>query len=136
MYRILVVEDEEIERKAFVSLLKEHFSQSLIVYNASNGMEALEILKDVDIDILVSDIDLPGINGLETIGFAKKINKDIVSLVITSYNYFEYAQEAIKLDVEDFILKPVSIENMCNIIYQIINKIDKKKKMRKIRLPN
>ena len=91
MYRILVVEDEEIERKAFVSLLKEHFSQSLIVYNASNGMEALEILKDVDIDIIVSDINLPGINGLETIGFAKKINKDIVSLVITSYNYFEYA---------------------------------------------
>ena len=127
MYRILVVEDEEIERKAFVSLLKEHFSQSLIVYNASNGMEALEILKDVDIDIIVSDINLPGINGLETIGFAKKINKDIVSLVITSYNYFEYAQEAIKLDVEDFILKPISIENMCNIIYQIINKIDKKK---------
>lgn len=127
MYKILIVEDEEIERKAFVSLLKEHFKEYLSVYNASNGMEALEILKDIDIDILVCDINLPGINGLETIGFAKKINKDIVSLVITSYNYFEYAREAIKLGVEDFILKPVSIENLCNLINQIINKIDRKK---------
>lgn len=127
MYKILVVEDEEIERKALVTLLKEHFLESLIVYNASNGMEALEILKDTGADILVCDINLPGINGLETIAFAKKINKDIVSLVLTSYNYFEYAKEAIKLGVEDFILKPVSIENMCNIIYQIINKIDRKK---------
>ncbi|MCR1960575.1 hypothetical protein CWE04_01130 [Thomasclavelia cocleata] len=124
MYKILVVEDEEIERKALVSLLKEHFAESLVVYNASNGMEALEILKDEDVQIIVSDINLPGINGLETIEFAKKMNKDIISLVLTSYSYFEYAKEAIKLGVEDFILKPVSIEKMCNTIYQIINKID------------
>lgn len=127
MYKILVVEDEEIERKALVALLKEHFQGSLVVYNAANGMKALEILKDEDVQIIVCDINLPGINGLETIGFAKKINKDIVSLVLTSYNYFEYAKEAIKLGVEDFILKPVSIEKMCNTIYQIINKIDSKK---------
>ncbi|MFR5748436.1 MAG: response regulator, partial [Thomasclavelia spiroformis] len=69
-------------------------------------------------------INLPGINGLETIASAKKINKDIVSLVLTSYNYFEYAKEAIKLGVEDFIIKPVSNEKMFNAIYQVINKID------------
>ena len=67
---------------------------------------------------------MPGINDLETIAGAKKINKDIVSLVLTSYNYFEYAKEAIKLGVEDFILKPVSNEKMFNAIYQVINKID------------
>ena len=50
-------------------------------------------------------VQLFSITVFEIFGFAKKINKDIVSLVITSYNYFEYAQEAIKLDVEDFILK-------------------------------
>lgn len=73
---------------------------------------------------MICDINLPGINDLETIAGAKKINKDIVSLVLTSYNYFEYAKEAIKLGVEDFILKPVSNEKMFNAIYQVINKID------------
>lgn len=105
-------------------MLEEHFFETLIVYSATNGLEALEILKKIEIHILICDINLPGINGLETIASAKKINKDIVSLVLTSYNYFEYAKEAIKLGVEDFILKPVSNEKMFNAIYQVINKID------------
>lgn len=124
MYKVLIVEDEEIERKALVSALKQHFNEVLEVYSASNGLKALEILEQIDIQILISDINLPGINGLETIGYAKKINKDIVSLVLTSYNYFEYAKEAIKLGVEDFILKPISDEKIFNIIYQIISKIE------------
>ena len=124
MYKILIVEDEEIERRALVGLLQEHFFETLIVYSASNGLEALELLKKIEIHILICDINLPGINGLETIAKAKKINKDVVSLVVTSYNYFEYAKEAIKLGVEDFILKPVSNEKMFNAIYQVINKID------------
>lgn len=127
MYKVLVVEDEEIERKALVALLKKRFSGSLIVYNAANGLAALEILKDEEVHIIISDINLPGINGLETIAFAKRMNKDIISLVLTSYNYFEYAKEAIKLGVEDFILKPVAVDKMCDTIYQIINKIDRKK---------
>jgi CheY-like chemotaxis protein len=76
MYKILIVEDEEIERKALVDLLEEHFFETLIVYSATNGLEALEILKKIEIHILICDINLPGINGLETIASAKKINKD------------------------------------------------------------
>lgn len=72
MYKVLIVEDEEIERKALVSALKQHFNEVLEVYSASNGLKALEILEQIDIQILISDINLPGINGLETIGYAKK----------------------------------------------------------------
>lgn len=124
MYKILVVEDEEIERESIVALLKEYFFESLIVYSATNGLEALEIIKNENIQIVICDINMPKMNGLETIAQAKKINKDLISLILTSYNYFEYAREAIKLGVEDFILKPVSNEKMLNTIYQVINLID------------
>lgn len=127
MYKIVVVEDELIESQALVSLLKEEFSGLLEVFSASNGVEALTLIHGERPSILICDINLPGISGLEVIASAKAKDKEILSLILTSYSYFEYAQEAVKLGVEDFMIKPVSIDKMKNTIYEMINKLDSKK---------
>lgn len=127
MYKILIVEDEAIEREMLASLISENFKDYLFVFEAENGIDAIEILKDKNPDFLICDINIPGKNGLEVIDYAKSKKKDILCLVLTSYNYFEYAHEAIQLGVEDFILKPVSVDVMIRSVSNILNKAEKKK---------
>lgn len=108
MLKLLVVEDEVIELNSLTKIIKNHFENDLDLYTAQNGMSAKSLIEEHDFDLILSDINLPGINGLEVIKYAVSKSPNVVTLVLTSYNYFEYAQEAIKLGVENFILKPVT----------------------------
>lgn len=121
MYKLLIVEDEVIEREALATLICEKFKDTLEVYSVENGYEGLKLYKKHKIDIVLSDINLPGINGLETIRMMKQIRNEAIFLILTSYNYFEYAQEAIRLGVQDFILKPVTGHTLHNMLLQIID---------------
>ncbi|WP_280681256.1 MULTISPECIES: response regulator [unclassified Breznakia] len=123
MFRILVIEDEEIERQALVRLLKERFSHSLEVYHASNGIEGLQNYYKYKPTIVLSDINIPGMNGLKLLAKIKEDNAQTSCIVLTSYNYFEYAHEAIKLGVENFLLKPIQDDTLCNSIQQVLDTI-------------
>lgn len=127
MYNILIIEDEEIERNALVSLIQNKFHNHLCVYSLSNGADALQLYNKYPMHIVMSDINLPGMNGLEVIQEMKKTNQQTLFLVLTSYNYFEYAHNAIKIGVEDFILKPAKEETLYESIMNTINKIESQK---------
>lgn len=119
MYKILIIEDEQIERETLYKILRENFTLKGL-YMAKNGKEALEIFEREKPEIVLADINIPGINGLEVIRRIQKQQEDVSFLVLSSYNYFEYAQEAIRLGVSDFILKPYNIQHLKEAVEKLI----------------
>lgn len=127
MYKILVVEDETIEREAIISIIQKNFNGILSATSATNGFDAMQMLEVDKPDILLCDINVPIKNGLEVIRDARRLYPQCYALVLTSYDIFEYAHEAIKLGVEDFMLKPIHEDHLSNTIHAVINKIDQEK---------
>ena len=107
-YNVLVVEDEEIERNALAMMLRYSCRGIGEVRKAENGIAAIDALKDFTPDIALMDINLPGINGLDTIKQMRQKNADIRFVIISAHSQFAYAQEALRLGVYDFLVKPIS----------------------------
>lgn len=122
MYSILIVEDEEIERNSLISMVSESILQIDHIYYAKDGVEAIEQYGKYAPDIVLLDINLPRLNGLESAKKIKKMAKNrVVRFIIqTSYDQFSYAQESIAIGVEDFILKPASPQKVIGSISKII----------------
>lgn len=108
MDSILVVDDSEGIRSVFVTAFEEYK-----IITASNGEEALGILnKPNDVGIVILDVMMPGINGIELLREIKKINKNYKVVVMTAYSTKDVAVEALRSDADDYIEKPFDI---CNV---------------------
>ncbi len=125
MYRLLIVEDEPLERDAVTLLVRKHIPRLNNIRTAENGFQALESLRDFIPDIILMDINMPGIDGLETIKRMQEQGVRAKFIIITSYNRFEYAQQAIRLGVEDFLIKPSDIPTIRQTIEKVMDKIDR-----------
>ena len=123
MYRLMIVEDEPIERQGLKLMLEHNCNCLSQIFEASDGMEAIKHCKSFAPDIVLIDINMPGINGLDTIRTLREINSDIHFVILTSQNRFEYAHEAIGLNVEEYILKPARIAKLKETIEKIAKKI-------------
>ena len=108
MYRILIVDDEKIERKG-VSFLIRHMEVECQITEAVNGQLALEWLESNEVDILITDVKMPHMDGIELIKRIKEknINPKMKIVIVSGYSDFEYAKLAVKLGVSDYLLKPV-----------------------------
>lgn len=127
MYKILIVDDEPLIRRGIKLLVDFKELNINEVFEASNGEEALEIFKNNKIDLVLCDINMPKINGLDFAREIKKINSLVKIALITGYNHFDYAHQAIKIGVEDYILKPVSKSDITEVIIKLTNKIESEK---------
>lgn len=107
MYRILLVDDEPIMLKALEQMVKNANRDLQVVATARTGREAIEKVNLFRPDILVTDIKMPGINGLEAIRQIKSLTPDIHCIILSAFDYFDYATEAVGLGVDDYLLKPV-----------------------------
>lgn len=115
MYNLLLVEDE----KPLLEKISGHINweeHGYKVYTARNGKEALNILNNVDIDILVTDIKMPDITGIELIERVKGKNSDITIVIISGHAEFEYAQQSIRLGVTDYLLKPFHSSRLLEVV--------------------
>ncbi|AEH45442.1 response regulator receiver protein [Thermodesulfatator indicus DSM 15286] len=118
--KILIAEDEKFFR---ILLFEELQDQKRQVKVASNGAEALDLLKRENFDLLITDLKMPGLEGIELLKEAKKINPRILVIVITGYASLDSAIEALKEGAYDYIRKPfsleelkVSVNNACTLI--------------------
>lgn len=107
MIRILLVDDEPIMLKSLEQMVKSSHHTFEIVGTARSGREAIEKVNTHRPDILITDIKMPGINGLEAIRQVKSMLPDIHCIILSAFDYFEYATEAVGLGVDDYLLKPV-----------------------------
>lgn len=120
---VIVAEDEpiilhNISKK--VSLAHEYIR---ILNQVQNGQEALQAFKKQVPDILITDIEMPGINGLELIALVRQKYPQTHIIIISGYSNFEYAQTAIKYGVEDYITKPVSNKDLVLLLNELVEKI-------------
>jgi len=117
--KILIVDDEWIERDAIRFLIRTH-NIDLDVAEAENGEKALEIIRNVFVDILFTDIKMPLMNGLELAAKARILNPDIKIIIISAYSEPEYVREAIKLNVDYYIHKPINIDEFIRTMSEVI----------------
>ncbi len=126
MYKILVVDDESIIRSGIINVLSGEDNGFVVAGEAANGMQAIELLPELNPDVIITDICMPTVNGLELIETAKSINPDLKVLVVSGYDDFEYAQKALRLGVEDYILKPVQAGQLIDILTRVGKELDQR----------
>lgn len=132
-YKILIVDDESIERDAIKFILKKEALFDFECFEAVNGQDAISNAALNLPDIILMDIQMPGLNGIEAAKIIKKILQDSKIIFLTAYDEFDYAHEAIKLGVQDFILKPATNERFMEVMNKIVGIIqaEKEQKLRK-----
>jgi len=129
MYKILLVDDESLEREALKIMLEQFKDQVTIVGEAGNGREAIELDEKLDPDIIFMDIKMPGIDGIKASEIIKIKNENKIIIVLTAYDDFHLIRKALTLGVNDYILKPVKSDNLLKALTVQINnlKINKNK---------
>lgn len=124
VYKVLIADDEEKIRKGIAKLIK-YFQMDLEVCGcAKNGIEAIELLELHSPDILIIDINMPFMNGLEAIKTIRKANSNVVIIIISGYDKFEYAQKAIEYQVSKYLLKPFDNNEFKSILLKAISTIE------------
>lgn len=106
MYKLLVADDEMLVRKGIVCETDWKALGFGEILEASNGREALEMIRSEKPDLIISDIRMPKMNGIEMLKAMREENNDAPVIFLTAYSEFEYAREALKLYAFDYILKP------------------------------
>lgn len=129
MYRILIIDDEKIVLDSSRYILESNY-ENITVETARNGKEGLIKLDSFKPHIIITDIRMPGISGIEFIKKARKVDLKVKILIITAYEQFEYAKEAFKYNVEDYILKPLCKGKLLESLNKIIQKIEGEKERR------
>jgi two-component system response regulator YesN len=119
MIRLLIVDDEPIEREAIRLLVSNHFSNIDVVGEAANGFQALQLLYEKKPDLVMMDINMPGIDGMEAIRQMSVSGIRARYIIVTSYNRFEYAKQAIQLGVDDFIVKPAGLQEIRQMLERV-----------------
>jgi two-component system response regulator YesN len=132
MYKIMIVDDESIERDALKYIIKQSELEINEIEEACSGREAIEKAMLFKPDIMLIDIKMPGINGIEAVKRIKQIFPDLQVLFLTAFNYFNYAQEAIKVGAKEFVVKPATNDQIIQALEGIINNL-KKDQERKFR---
>ena len=136
-YKILLVDDEEEVRKSIIKKINWEEEGFLVVGDAENGVEALEKIENLNPDLVFTDIRMPYMDGLELI---KEINNRyplIKSIIFSGFDDFDYAKEAIKMGVIEYVLKPVSAIELTEILRKVHKTLDdelsKKRDIEKLR---
>lgn len=122
MLKVLIVDDEELIRRGTRSLIERlGIFNTEDIYLAGDAREGISVFNDVCPDIVITDIRMPRINGLDMIKEMQKADTGAKYIIVSGYGDFDYAKEALKLGVTDYLLKPVSGEELRNAINKVIN---------------
>ena len=126
MYTLLIADDETDERTLIRFLLNE-YKNTFHILEAKNGREALLLLTDNHVDVLLSDIQMPFLNGIELVSQVKEKNPDIEVLFFSGYDDFSYVKAALSLKAVNYILKPVDPDEFHKLLTEIVDRLDSRK---------
>lgn len=114
--RVLLVDDEIMIREGFKRLFDWEAHDCQVVGEAADGMEALAQIDALDPDIAIMDINIPIMNGLKVIQLSRIKHPDTAFVIVSGYDDFSYCREALRLQITDYILKPVNYEEFGNCL--------------------
>ena len=119
MLKLLIADDEKTIRETIRSFINWEALDIEVVGTAKDGIEAYNMILDLYPDIVLTDIRMPGLSGLELIERMHKINKDMQFIILSGYNEFEYAKTAMQYGVRHYLLKPCSEQQIIDSIKEI-----------------
>lgn len=123
MYRVLIVDDEKFVRKSIINRIEWDQRELFLAGEADNGADALGLVSLVKPDIVLVDIKMPIMNGIDLIRNVKRDHPDIYFIILSGYDDFEYTKEAIKLGVANYIKKPIDEIELNDTLSLIVNQI-------------
>lgn len=123
MYKLLIVEDEEIVRDYLKRNIAWESIGVIAIGTASNGMEGIEMAMAVKPDIIITDIKMPGMSGLEMVKSIKCNLPGVKTIILSGYNDFNFAREAIELKVFTYLLKPFEDDDVLETMKKVISEI-------------
>ncbi|WFR58646.1 response regulator [Anaerocolumna sp. AGMB13025] len=118
--RVVIVEDEIRIREGIINLIKKNNREHIIAGAAENGLRGLELIEQTRPDLVITDIKMNEMDGLEMLHKLKERNIPVKVIVLSAYSDFDYAKQAIKLGVNEYLLKPISV----NELTQALNTIE------------
>lgn len=132
MYKLMIADDEPLIRRGIRQLIDLSSLQIGEIYEAKTGEEALELFEKFQPEIVLMDINMPKLDGLTAAKKIKSLVPETKIVIITGYNYFDYAQTAIKIGVEDYILKPISKKDVSELIVKLVSSLQEERKDREV----
>jgi two-component system response regulator YesN len=124
MLKVLIVDDERIIRAGIRLVVPWENLGVQEVFEAASGKEAMKIVEKEKPDLVITDIQMAEMTGLELIAGIRRLKEDTRIIVLTGYDEFDYARECLRMQVQDFLLKPVDEENLIKIIKNEIQQIN------------
>ncbi len=118
--KLLYVEDNPASREATSMILEELFDNVLV---AHDGLDGLEMFKNSEVDLIITDINMPRLNGIDMIKEIRKTDNDIPILVLSAHNESSFFMQSIKLGVDGYLLKPIKIEQFLDMLKKVAQKI-------------
>ena len=120
MVRILIADDERIERTVLYRTLHRNLKERCDIFQAQNGREAVAIHEEKKIQIAILDIEMPGINGIQAAQLIRKTDPDCSIIFLTAFDEFSYARKAITVRAMDYLLKPYDEKELMLVLEEAI----------------
>lgn len=130
MYRVLIADDEGIMLEALKNIITSNFGNECELAFAKTGRAVVELAESFRPDIAFMDIQMPGINGIQAIKEIQKFNSTTRFIIMTAYDKFDYAKEAINLGVMEYLTKPVKKQLVIDVLERAIQQIDSERQKR------
>lgn len=130
MYKIMLADDEGIVIDSLKFIIEKEFGDACVVEYAKTGRSVIELAERFRPDLAIMDIQMPGINGIEAMREIRKSNQNVLFVVMSAYDKFDYAKEAIKLGVLEYITKPMERTRIISILRKGIGMIDREREKR------
>ena len=127
IYTVIVADDEDELREAVCTMIPWEALGFHLVGSASNGLDALELVERLEPDLLLTDIRMPFMDGLELCKLVKEELPNIKILILSGYDEFDYAKEAIRLGVTEYLLKPISAGKLLEALNGVSESIRREK---------
>ncbi|MBR0598215.1 response regulator [Sinanaerobacter chloroacetimidivorans] len=134
MIKVMIADDEKVAIDSLKFIIEKNFTDVEIISTARSGREAIEKVEENVPDVLFMDIRMPGINGIEAIREIRSRHKQVVIIVLTAFDQFEFAKEAVNLGVMEYLLKPVNRAKVVEVVNKAINIIRIEKEKWKVEL--
>lgn len=129
MIRVLIADDERLEREALADLVVRRFEHEAVIRTAENGRRAADTAILWEADLILMDIEMPGINGLDAARAVLEQRPECKVIFVTAYSLFQYAHEAMHLGACDYLLKPVDPDEAEAAIRRAIRQIEAGRKL-------
>ncbi|MBU3133811.1 response regulator transcription factor [Clostridium gasigenes] len=134
MYKVMLVDDEKLILQGLLKIIEWDKIGLEVIQTADNAISAIELFRKNPVNIVITDISMPKVTGLELIKQIKAIDENVKFIILSGYDEFSYAKTAMKYKVENYILKPINEEELEEALIKIVNTMNMEKETQSLLL--